>query len=292
MAIEQFRPRRFNAIPEVTKNLLIINGLFFLATLLLQNQGIELTDILGLHYFESEKFRWYQFITYMFMHGGWLHIGLNMFALWMFGGPVENMWGPKKFLTYYIFTGLGAAFAHFAVVYFELRPAMDAINGYLSNPHHTVNELQSLLNSNSLSNFYSEELRQSKDLFVEKFNQMLATNQQEAFDYSMKYMQEFKGVIANAPVVVGASGAIFGILLAFGMLFPDTTLFMMPIPFPIKAKYAVILYGLFELFKGVEKSQGDNVAHFAHLGGLLFGFILIMYWRWQNQKRRNDFFNP
>src|SRR5436190_12490314 len=97
--VEQYRPARFNLLPEVVKNLLIINGIFFLATVLLQPQGVDLTEILGLHYFESEKFRWYQLITYMFMHGSFAHIFFNMFALWMFGQAIENIWGPKKFLT-------------------------------------------------------------------------------------------------------------------------------------------------------------------------------------------------
>src|SRR5436189_3356956 len=132
MALEQYRPARFNLLPEVVKNILIINGIFFLATYLLQNQGIELADTLGLHYFMSEKFRWYQFITYMFMHGSVAHIFFNMFAVWMFGQMVENVWGPKKFLTYYILTGLGAAITHYAVVYFEMQPALNVLNDYIA----------------------------------------------------------------------------------------------------------------------------------------------------------------
>src|SRR6185503_495908 len=134
--IEQYRPARFNLLPEVVKNILIINGIFFLATWVLKNQGVDLIDRLGLHYFESEKFRWWQFFTYMFMHGSLGHIVFNMFAVWMFGAAIENVWGGRKFLTFYIITGLGAAFTHYAVVYFEMRPAIQYFNDYIANPDY------------------------------------------------------------------------------------------------------------------------------------------------------------
>src|SRR5689334_1805014 len=115
MALEQYRPSGFKLLPEVVKNLLIINGIFFLATVVLENRGIDLTDILGLHYFDSPKFRPYQLLSYMFMHGNFGHIFFNMFALWMFGAAIENIWGGQRFLIYYIFCGLGAAITHYAV---------------------------------------------------------------------------------------------------------------------------------------------------------------------------------
>src|SRR5690349_9768685 len=133
MTLEQYRPQRFNLLPEVVKNLLIINGIFYLATVVLKNQGIDLVDMLGLHYFLSPKFRWYQVITYMFMHGNFAHIALNMFALWMFGAAVENVWGPKKFLQFYIIAGLGAAITHYTIVYFTMQPSVEFINDYISN---------------------------------------------------------------------------------------------------------------------------------------------------------------
>ena len=244
MAAEQYRPSGFKLLPDVVKNLLIINGLFFFATIVPEQRGVNLIDILGLHYFGSEKFHPYQLITYMFMHGGFWHIALNMFALWMFGAAVENIWGPRKFLVYYLFCGIGAAITHYAVLYFQLSPDINEINNFIAS--HT-------LSSGELSQVY----QQRTDLL-------------------------------NAPIVVGASGAIFGLLLAYGMIFPNSIIYLY-LAIPIKAKYFVILYGLMELFSGVAGGANDNVAHFAHLGGLLFGFILIMFWRYQNH-RRNKYF--
>jgi len=289
MAIEQYRPGGFKLLPEVTKNLLIVNGLFFLATYVLNNQGIDLTDTLGLHYPESEKFRLYQFITYMFMHGGVMHIAVNMFALWMFGAAVENVWGPRKFLVFYLFAGLGAAVTHFAVVYFEMQPGLALINDYLAHPG--VDKLQALMQSQVFTKYSSPELAEHYNDFIGRFNSTVNVDSQKAIAMSVDAVRDLKTDLLNAPVVVGASGAIFGLLLAYGMLFPDSYIYVYFF-LPLKAKYFVIIYGAMELFSGVNSRPGDNVAHFAHLGGLLFGFILIMYWRWQNQKRRNDFFNP
>lgn len=245
MPIEQYRPSGFKLLPEVVKNLLIINGIFFLATVILENRGIDLTDLLGLHYFASAKFHPYQLITYMFMHGSVSHILFNMFALWMFGSAIENFWGPKKFLGYYLFTGIGAALTHYAIVYYQLNPALTEISNYISS--HNLNPAE-------LDQVYQQRTE-----------------------------------LLNAPIVVGASGAVFGLLLAYGMMFPNSLLYVY-FAIPIKAKYFVIIYGLIELFSGVASRPGDNVAHFAHLGGLLFGFILIMFWRFQ-KRRRNKYFN-
>jgi membrane associated rhomboid family serine protease len=279
-----YRPSGFNLLPQVVKNLLIINGIFFLATYVFRNQGLDLVDLLGLHYFQSEKFRAYQFITYMFMHGGTAHLLFNMFALWMFGQAVENVWGPKRFLKYFIITGLGAAVLHYVVVYFEIQPGIDAISAYLSKSHPTFNDINSLMNSEALSRFWSDELDSSKTAFVSKFNALLQTDSAGAFAYSKAYMSELKTAILNAPVVVGASGAIFGLLLAYGMLFPNSLIFIYFV-LPIRAKYFVIIYGALELFSGILNVPGDNVAHFAHLGGLLFGFLLIQYWKREDRNR-------
>jgi len=239
MPLEQYRPSRFNLMPTVTKNIIIINVILFIATIAFGRMGIDLVDLLGLHYFQSEKFHVWQFLTYMFMHGGVAHIFFNMFAVWMFGAAIENMWGAKRFLNYYILTGLGAAAAHYAIVYYQLQPALAQINSILSDSSITPSQ----------------------------FNEIA----------------EQKTMLLNAPVVIGASGAVYGILVAFGMFFPNTLLFIIPIPFPIKAKYAVIMYGLIELFFGVANFSGDNVAHFAHLGGLVCGFLLIQLWK-QNDR--------
>lgn len=233
MAIEQYRPSRF--MPTVVKNIIIINVIMFVTTIVMERMGIDLNDILGLHYFQSEKFHIWQFITYMFMHGSIAHIFFNMFAVWMFGAAVENMWGPKRFINYYLITGLGAAVTHYVIVYYQLQPSLEHINSMLADTSLSTSELNEIA--------------------------------------------EQKTLLLNGPNIIGASGAVFGILVAFGMYFPNTLLFIIPIPFPIKAKYAVIGYGLVELFTGVANFTGDNVAHFAHLGGLATGFILIQLWK-------------
>ena len=285
MSYQQYRPNSFKILPPVVKNLLIINGLFYLASLVMGAQfGVDLSDLLGLHFPLSQDFRPYQLITYMFMHGSFMHLFFNMFALWMFGNTLENYWGQKRFLTYYIITGIGAALCHYAVVYFEMKPALDLANSYIANP--SLQDFQTLLSSDQLKMGTQEAVNHYNEIIPGTFSHALASNNlQEALRISIDYMQIYKADILNAPVVIGASGSVFGILLAFGMLFPNTMLYIY-FAIPIKAKWFVILYGAFELFSGIRGAIGDNVAHFAHLGGMLFGFILIKYW----QKKSNTFY--
>ena len=274
MSYEQYRPGSYKMLPEVVKNLLIINGLFFLATYVFQLRfGLDLADYLGLHYFEANKFRPFQFITYMFMHGGFTHIALNMFALWMFGSNMENVWGSKRFLTFYIFTGIGAAITHFAVVYFQIAPVMDSINFYLSDP--TSENLQHFLNSSAFD-INLIDVQSNYTDFVRKYNDLIVTNPIQAKQISIDFIQLYKADFLNAPTVVGASGAVFGLLLAYGMTFPNNIIYVY-FAIPLKAKYFVIIYGLIELYSAFESN--DNVAHFAHLGGMLFGIVLILFWR-------------
>ncbi|MBK7851899.1 MAG: rhomboid family intramembrane serine protease [Bacteroidetes bacterium] len=243
----------------------------------MENRGADLVDILGLHYFESDKFRVYQLITYMFMHGSFMHIFFNMFAVWMFGSSIENVWGPRRFLTFYILTGLGAAVAHYGILYFEMQPALAFFNDFIANPTHE--KLGALVNSEAFQSFSSRDMIEHYNSFVHDYTVMAAQNQAEALKMSVDYMSQFKADILNAPVVVGASGSVFGLLLAYGMLFPNNLLFVMFFPVPIKAKYFVIIYGAIELFSGVAQIPGDNVAHFAHLGGLFTGLLIILFWR-------------
>lgn len=235
-------------IPPVVKNLLIINVIFFLATLGLQRSGTDLYDILGLHYFASQNFKVYQFVTYMFMHGSFWHLFFNMFALWMFGGLLENTMGSKKFLTYYMVTGVGAGLIQMLVYYFR------------------ISSIEAQLTPEQVADVYQNGL--------------------DALNTGMNYI-DAKMASLNLLLntgTVGASGAVFGILLAFGMLFPNQMIYVY-FAIPIKAKYFVIIYGLLELYMGVSNRAGDNVAHFAHLGGMLFGIIMLMYWR-NKYKRR------
>lgn len=232
----------FRNIPPVVKNLLIVNGLFFLATILLENQGIVLSDYLGLHYWKSEAFRPHQLITYMFMHGGFSHILFNMFAVWMFGKVLEQVWGQKRFLIYYMVTGVGAGLIQLLVAHLRLMPLL------------------------------AELSPQEADMIFNEGYSLLQSGRNW-----VGLGGTINGLINGT--TVGASGAVFGILLAFGMLFPNTELMLLFPPIPIKAKWFVIFYGAFELYSGFANNPNDNVAHFAHLGGMLFGFILIRLWK-------------
>jgi len=229
-----------SALPPVVKNLIIINVIMLLATYVLSLRGFDLANILGLHYFKSPDFEPYQLITHMFMHGGFLHLLFNMFALWMFGRVLENVWGPKRFFIFYFVTGLGAAIFYSFVNYIEFqyiasKLTPEVVQDIMAHGADILNQGQNYVGQ------------------AGKLNSIL-----------------------NVPTV-GASGAVFGILLGFGMLFPNTELMLLFPPIPIKAKYFVAGYGAIELYSGLTNS-GGNIAHFAHLGGMLFGFIMIKYW--------------
>ncbi|MCB0794372.1 MAG: rhomboid family intramembrane serine protease [Flavobacteriales bacterium] len=246
-------------LPPVVKNLLILNGLFFLAKFSFGTDelGRNLLDAnLGMYYLGSPHFRPWQIITHMFMHGGLGHIFTNMFGLFMFGGPIEQRWGSKRFLTYYLICGLGAAALHTGVNAFEVMQHEAAVTSYGADLSEvkdaasamTLSEADRILNEVSLDHRVPE-----RDLV------------QLYYDYQ--------------GTMIGASGAVFGILLAFGMMFPNQEILMLFFPVPIKAKYFVALYGILELVMGVRQGEGDNIAHFAHVGGMLFGFLLIRYWK-------------
>lgn len=240
MTDRQFRPSGFRLLPPVVKNLLIINGLLFLATITFSQQ-FDLTDYLGLHYFKSPDFKPHQFITYMFMHGGFAHIFFNMFALWMFGNALENVWGGKRFLIYYMITGIGAGLLHLLVLYIQ------------------ATRIEAGLDSETIS--------------------YVATKGHELLQEGRNFADPSLGnlnMLYNS-TTVGASGAVFGILLGFGMLFPNALIYLF-FAIPIKAKYFVMMYGAIELYAGIANNPGDNVAHFAHLGGMIFGYVLIKYW--------------
>ena len=236
-----------NNLPTTTKNLLLINALVFAATYFLQSWDIA--GKLGLHFFMASDFHLYQLVTYMFVHGGFTHIFFNMFALWMFGRVMENVWGPRKFLFYYMICGIGAGImqeiAQLGTYYVEGLYAYDQVN--IGTSILTTGQYLNLWNT------------------------------------------------------VGASGAVYGILLAFGMTFPNERLFIIPFPFPIpvpiKAKWFVIGYAALELYSSISSSM-DGVAHVAHLGGMLFGLLLILYWRRHpgsdarfGRSRGQEFFN-
>ncbi len=236
-------------IPPVVKNLLIINVIFYIAMMMFG--GPFMTTLLGVHYFDSPDFRIWQVVTYMFMHSyqSLFHIMFNMFALYSFGTALEYTMGSKRFLNFYLLTGLGALALQMIVQAFEVYGITGSI----------VNDGSFVIDSARRTISYPESM-----------------NQQQA--------SKLLGIYLSS--MVGASGAVFGLLIAFGMLFPNMELMIMFIPVPIKAKYIIPAYILLELFLGVKQIEGDSIAHYAHLGGALFGFILVKLWG----LRRNDRF--
>lgn len=236
-----------NRIPPVTKNLLIINILIWAVMTLLPKVGSALDSQLALYYIESPAFKPFQLLTYMFLHSGFTHLFFNMFALWMFGSVIERALGSKRFLIYYLSCGFGAALIQ------------EGVYAIMVAKYHNV--------------FTPEEF----SYIVSRGLQYLQSGQ--------NYVDPSAGTLnalVNAPTV-GASGAIYGILLAFGMLFPNQPIYLMFIPIPIKAKWMVLGYGAIELLFGIS-GTASNVAHWAHLGGMLFGVFMILYW-----KKRGDF---
>jgi len=236
-------------IPPVVKNLLIINVIFYIAMMMFGAQGM--TTLLGVHYFDSPDFRIWQVVTYMFMHSyeSLFHIMFNMFALYSFGTALEYAMGSKRFLNFYLLTGLGALALQLLVQAFEVYGITGSI----------INDGSFIIDSAKRTISYPDSM-----------------DQQQA--------SKLLGIYLSS--MVGASGAIFGLLIAFVMLFPNVELMIMFIPVPIKAKYIVPAYILLELFLGVKQIEGDSIAHYAHLGGALFGFILVKLWG----LRRNDRF--
>jgi membrane associated rhomboid family serine protease len=233
-------------IPPVVKNLLIINGIFFAAKYILT--AFDLDYILGAFYIDSQFFRIWQPITYMFMHGNFMHILFNMFALFTFGGVIENRWGTKRFINFYLITGLGAVALQMGVQAYEVYH----ITGSIMHNPVTIDIAQNMANINV------------PNITEEQRNTLIG--------------------IYGFPMV-GASGAIFGLLVAFGMLYPNSELYIMFIPVPVKAKFIIPIYIIFELSLGVAQVPGDSVAHYAHLGGALLGFILVKLWKDNDNNR-------
>lgn len=236
--------------PPAVKHLLIINILFYVASMAVPKFfGIDVIEYLGLHYFTSESFNPVQLLSYMFLHdtSSFAHIFFNMFSLWMFGRAIEMALGTKRFLLFYFVCGIGAALVQEATWAFSVAKINEAFTNYLNTKD--VSYLAPYLN-NLTANTY----------------------------IPMEQAIEIKNVLISRMVTIGASGAVFGLLLAFGMLFPQQEIFLLFIPIPIKAPIFVGIYALIELFCGIA-GPADGVAHFAHLGGMLFGLILLLYWR-------------
>jgi membrane associated rhomboid family serine protease len=237
----QYSPGPFAGLPVVTKNIIIINVIMYLATLAFETVNIDLVKLFGLHYYLADDFKPHQFITYIFMHGGFSHILFNMLGVYIFGQVLEQVWGPKRYLIFYILTGLGAALAQYIIMHFEITEVLDIVNQDINSRNLDTSQRTELIN--------------------------------QKYEYLNKH------------VIIGASGSLFGLLGGFGMLFPNRELYLYFF-IPIKAKWLVILYGGFEIFSGLQNNPTDNVAHFAHIGGLLVGIALVLFWR----KDRNHFY--
>jgi membrane associated rhomboid family serine protease len=220
----------FQRTTPVVLNLIIINVLVFFAQMAFggSSETNQVYDLFALHHYKAEVFRPYQIVTHMFMHGGIFHLLFNMFALWMFGTNIERVWGPKRFLIFYLICGLGAALAQMGSYMFDWWD---------------IDQLQLTADQMAL---YQERLR--------------------------------------VTATVGASGAIMGVLAAFGYLFPNTQLIIFPIPIPVKAKWAIMGIIALDVFGGISKIPGDNIAHFAHIGGALIGLLIVWIWNRTNKR--------
>jgi membrane associated rhomboid family serine protease len=226
------RPGRFQVLPVVIKNLIIINALVWLAQITVGRDLISIEDLFALHHFSSPYYHFWQFITYMFLHSSesFFHILFNMFALWMFGSILENLWGPARFLAFYIVCGLGAGITQALALTYDI------------SQYNTAYELGQI----SIDQLY---------------------------------------MLINVPTL-GASGAVMGIFAAFAYTFPNSQMIILPIPFPIKAKWALLGLAVLDIIGGVS-SESTGIAHFAHLGGAAVGIVIVLIW---NRKNRNHFY--
>ena len=273
--MREFRPGRFQILPTIIKNLLIINVLVFLAQQAVEKSGSPelMNDLFALHTWQSPLFKPWQFVTHLFMHGSVGHIFSNMFALWMFGSVLENLWGPKRFLTFYIVCGLGAALLHMTVLYFETNLLINGYNTLLQ--HFTYGNFENFYAEHHLADYYQNTL-ETVNNWRNNPDNPAAT--QQAYILVQQYVD---GRVNEA--TLGASGAVFGCLAAFGYLFPNTYIYIYFF-LPLKAKWFVLIYAGFELVMALQNSAGDNVAHFAHLGGAIFGLAMVYFWNKNNRR--------
>jgi membrane associated rhomboid family serine protease len=264
--------------PAVKSILILTIGVFVAQMLYIStfpvNMGEldELTRFLAIHAIGSEYFYPHQFLTHIFMHGSFFHILFNMYALYLFGTILESRWGAKQFVTYYIICGLGAGFIHIGVSTWEMQQLRAEIEAFSQNP--TPEDFSALLHK------HSPRLYEANIGFLEQFGDK--PTDQHYMDESLRFAETLYIKKLNVPTV-GASGAVFGLLIAFGMLFPNVELLLLIPPIPIKAKYFVILYGCMEVYAIYQSNPEDNIAHFAHIGGFIVGFIMLKIWERQGK---------
>ena len=285
--MDDYRPRQFSLLPIAVKNILIINVIFYLASFVFDSvYHVDLSKFLGLYFPTNEHFHAWQFLTYLFMHASFDHLFFNMFSFWMFGSAIENFLGTRRFLIFYFFTGIGAALCNLAANYWSYyhiqqaaqvflnHPTPAALSYFISSQH--LNDFNNIISANRLP--INHWLMNPDDSNLAQQIKVLAS------DYSLH--------LANvderfAEVMIGASGAVYGVLFAYGYFFPNTLIYVYFF-IPLKAKYFVLIFGAIEFFSAYRSVPGDNVAHVAHLGGMLFGFLLL-YIRKNANKWRQRF---
>jgi membrane associated rhomboid family serine protease len=250
-------------LTPIIRALIVINVIVFIVQSINPQYDRMIVSLFGLHYFSSEQFNPIQLVTYMFVHADISHIFGNMIGLFFLGPILEMFWGEKRFLIFYLITGIGAGVLYMGLKYYDFSTLEAVTRAYILNPDLT--QFQGLL-----AKFYSEGIPSS-------VYGMLEDTSNVTLKESVFIAEESLKAVLNTPMI-GASGAVFGIMAGFGLLFPNTELMLLFIPFPIKAKYLVTFYALYEIYVGLHKMPGDNVAHFAHIGGMIFAFILIKMW--------------
>ena len=253
-------------LTPAAKNILIINGIIFILSDFVGLRSY-IIESFGMRYFHSENFQPYQILTYMWVHGGFGHLFSNMFSVLIFAPILEKVWGSKKFLIYYLATGIGAGILYSGINYYENYSFEVKVKSYEQNP--SPESFRKLVLNNS-----SEYYNQLYD-FIDSYEQNPSNSND---NLSIAYANDLLKVKSDVPMV-GASGAVFGILLAFAMLFPNMELMLLFLPIPVKAKYVGLVYGIYELWSEINRMPGDNVAHFAHLGGMLIGYLILKYWK-------------
>jgi membrane associated rhomboid family serine protease len=278
MAFQQYRVSQHNEFPPVIKNLIIINCLMLFARTQIDIKYDNwFSNTFALFSFDSKNFMPWQIITHMFMHFDMQHLLFNMVGLWFFGRKLEILWGSKRFLGFYFFAGLGATVLSISIAAFTNHLLLADIQSFLAQPN--AEHFASFLKSHSPISSMSSQVFQVLDEWRNEPKNPGYVN------FAMQYIDFVKSTVPQT-ISMGASGAVFGVLAAFGYLFPNTEL-MTLIPIPIKAKYLILGYAATEIYLGYKNSAGDNVAHWAHIGGALFGFLLVFYW---NKKNRKTFY--
>lgn len=275
----EFRPSRFEILPPIIKNLLIINGLFFLAqnTLAGPTVSFSFEDMFALHAWQSSLFKPWQLVTHMFLHGDFGHILGNMFGLWMFGSVLENLWGSKRFLTFYLICGLGAALIHLLFLSWELGPMVRDYT-FIFQSHADRSEAQADAMINFITHYHVNF--KNTDALIGYLRSHPANT--ELLNRVFEEITAFYQHDLNT-ATIGASGAVFGVLAAFVFLFPNTYLYIYFL-IPVKAKWIGLLYFGYELFNAIQNSAGDHVARWAHVGGAVVGLLIVLTWNKTNKK--------